>query len=265
MSLYFHSDDDGKEWGPFTRAQLTSLLNKGCLTAKSLIRLSEDQTWYTYYKVPDSKTQITGDINAIIEHGKRVAAELELHLAKRLIAQSSTDTAMPPIDVDIRFCEEYGLAYSEYFTHESGMTGLELVFIGTDYITVHIYLPDKDQVCEELGGEKEELAKYLLLRVHEACHKMVAAKTFVSSGVSEPMAIAIETPFENFTLYLFQYDRVQPYKNGSREFFREIETVAYVNDRLIRVAYSFPRFAETVHGNKMLEFAVTAVLRMAGK
>ena len=49
---FYYRDPEGIEWGPFTPAQLTSLLNRGVLGPDSRIRPEGEEKWYRYYKCP---------------------------------------------------------------------------------------------------------------------------------------------------------------------------------------------------------------------
>ena len=53
------------------------------------------------------------------------------------------------------------------------------------------------------------------------------------------------------------------YYKASREKFRESEIVAICAGTLVRVAYSYPKFAESQEGERMLNFAVETIAAFA--
>ena len=87
MSYYYHMDEDGNEWGPFTPGQLTGLLNRGVLNAGSKVRAEDDATWYTYYAVPrktnDSPPLDPKEAEVKRTKGDEIACALERHIAAR--------------------------------------------------------------------------------------------------------------------------------------------------------------------------------------
>lgn len=266
MALFYHLDDEGHEWGPFTSGQLTGLLNRGCLNAKSQIRIDGDPAWHTYYQVPrnaDSVPSDSDDMHHALDRGQQIALELERHLLKKNVnVEPGADTGPPPVAIDTSFSEDYGLLYSGFFAHESRLTGTELVFSGLQERKAHVFLPDTVALASHLGATANALAESFLAWLLEVHEKTASAGHYESARFDSPMALTAEVGGEALSIYVLRFERAMRYKQRN-EPFRHCEATAYFGQRITRVAYSYPRFLETLEHDRTLSFALSAIILSA--
>ncbi len=265
MSLMYYQDDDGLVWGPFTPALMTLLFNRRCITMASRIRIEGEVNWIPYSKAKVALEPIAGNHDEIIRKGKDEANRLQLHVATKKGPEPKADPLPPPGVKEWLIGNDFGLAYAGHFRHDSGMVRLEMVYLGSGETKAHVFLPDRDHVAEQLGVQEhgDEIACAYNLQIRESIQKHIAAKKIISSELRDQVAMEVKNDVIPFTLYLFQYDRVMSNQDKSKEFFLMTESATLINGMLVRIAYSFPKYAVTLEEGPMFEFMANAAFCIA--
>jgi hypothetical protein len=89
IKWFYHMDEDGREWGPFTPGQLTSLLNEDVLTKRSKVRPEGDAVWYSYYRCPKHQPgnsfdlELTEEDERKMQAGDKLARKLKIAVARK--------------------------------------------------------------------------------------------------------------------------------------------------------------------------------------
>lgn len=252
----YYRDRDGREWGPFTAGQLTRLLNLEVLTPQSLVRTEGDDTWHSYYAQPQPKDWVDDSTLDLHEseqkrlRGDRIAAQLELHMA-RLRVEAERAGASPPAEwPHADFAEQalslvYRGACEPVF--EAG-TGLK--FGDGKNIAIELHLSSETEASTnwtEIIATLDELK-----RRQEA---QAAAGKYRAAEFSPCVHLDVQSSSGAVRYAWTKFKHLHPPSDWQVEHL----FVASIGSRLIHVHAIYPHYLEILVGSKVLRFlALTA-------